>query len=152
MISYAVKSKLGLEAEAVFCEWMNTYNIDYRKATIEEQHKGIDIVAKKTYEVKHQSFPDKLIIEEKSMDDVPGWIYTSEANFLIEVSADRKKYLKIDMKQLRDVFIKIKENYELHNNDGMSQGMFGDIWLSSFYIIPVNQIEQYVKIEEVVII
>ena len=153
MSDYKKKSKLGAEALKCITDWMTEYNIKWRHATPEEQAHEIDIVAKKSYEVKHQTYPDSICLEEISIrmpgkSDVPGWMYTSKADYLINVAPDRKSFLKINMQELKNVYIKIKRNYTLIW-DSTDNGLRGDKWESAHRVIKVGTLEGYVKIIKV---
>ena len=134
----------GELAVQVFRDWLNKNKITYRETSMTEQHKGIDIItAKRRIEVKYQSFEKSICIEETSMPGVQGWIYTSEADTLIEVYKDR--ITAIPMEQLRKVYLKIKKKYDIIKNKKETKGKFGDIWWSTFRVIPYNDLKPYVS-------
>jgi hypothetical protein len=147
-VEFKQNEKLGAEAVAVVSKFLSNNKTKHRPATTSEQYNGIDLVTNtQTYEVKHQTYDDKIVIEEDSMSLKDGWIYTSQAQYLIEVSADRKRIYKIDMQKLRSLYTKIWSNYSKYVNDE-TDGVRGDKWCSTYRVIPLADIKQYIDIKE----
>jgi len=140
--------RLGAEACRYFSDWLTNKSIRYTPATTEQQHQGIDIVTElHTYEVKHQTYDTSIIIEESSMHGAgSGWIYKSQAMYLIEVSPNRDKFFKMDMSELKYFYAKCSHNYKLHNNY-MTNGNRGDNWISTFKCIQLSSIMGFVNID-----
>jgi len=138
---------VGKQAVDAFKKYLTTKKVTYRDASDIEQKAGIDLVINnKTYEIKHQTLDNCLIIEETSINDnQSGWIYTSKADYLIEVSSDRSMITKISMPELRTFYTAIKNNYKLYPNK-CSEGKFMDHWTSWFRIIEVNDLNGYVSV------
>lgn len=124
--------------------YFGLHNIFYREATINEQHNGIDIVTDKgTIEIKHQTYPDSIVVEDSDgLRD--GWIYTSKADYLFEVSDHT--LLSFKMQELRELYGKTKELYTLNHNDE-TKGNRGDIWRGTYRVIPLTQITPYIKVK-----
>jgi len=134
-----------------FCKLLKSKGVNYRNASMEEQYNGIDLVTElRSYEVKHQSFKDKIVIEEDSMKgEGSGWIYTSLADMIVEVGDN--SLLMIDRGQLKAFYIAVKDNYTLLYND-YTKGLRGDEWRSSYRIIPISHFMQYVTCKEIILV
>ena len=151
MRSFDRDEKLGKEAVAAFVQYLDNQGAHYMPATQTQQWQGMDIiVGSETYEVKHQSFENAVVVEESSLTNGTGWIYSSKAKWLLEVSADRKKAWKIDMVQLRKFYDATKKNYEHYQNE-KSDGTRGDQWISSFRVYPLKDFANYVDFTEVIL-
>ena len=144
-----VKGQKAVEAVKMYLMDMDNANISFRDATPEEQKDEIDLVVNdtETCEIKVQSKPNVIAVEETSQDAKPGWIYTSKAKWLLEVSD--KHILKIDMQKLWEYYCATKHLNKLIINKGESDGWFGDKWHSSFRYYPVTEIANYVGITKV---
>lgn len=150
-MKFSTDAKLGEGAVETFTDWLDKHNIRYRPANSTEQIQGIDVVLDGNIncEVKHQSFPKSIVIEESSLKNGgSGWIYTTKSKWLIEVSEDRKTMWNIDVTDLKKFYNDCKENY-LHHQNEKTEGVYGDEWISSFRVIPLADMKQYVKIEEI---
>lgn len=137
----------GEVAVMKFCKFLNNNGFKNKEATMDEQYQGIDVKTDAySYEVKHMSFEDAIVIEENSMNgEGSGWIYTSTSDWLIEVRDD--KFLKISMPSLRNWYLNNKSRYLLRSNKP-TIGLRGDVWTSQFRIVPIIDLKRDLEIKE----
>jgi hypothetical protein len=149
MIDYRQSDKQGQLALQSFKLFLANKKINCIDATRAGQALGYDlVVARKKFEVKSQSYENKIVIEETSMYENDGWINTSTADYLIEVALDGKSFIKLDMAKLKVWYAKNKDCYVLKANE-MTNGERGDKWISKFRIIPLSAIKSEVTMSEV---
>lgn len=137
---------IGLMSVDTYIGYLNSLKIPYKHADELQQQDDIDLVVKgMSVEVKHETFPDRLCIEEVGSQGKPGWIYTSKAQVLISVDDGQEYFYQIDFIKLKDWYNKCKHHYELRNNDA-SIGYSGDTWVSQYRVIPISDISGYVSV------
>ena len=142
---FSSDEKKGLEAVKAFCAYLKSQGINYRLATTQEQYEGKDIITDTaTYEVKYQTIDNSVVVEESSMQRLDGWIYSSQADYLVEVNGNTITI--ITMQELKDWYYKCMVNYKLQYNDE-TKGVRGDIWRSRYRIIPLNDIRAFVSVK-----
>lgn len=128
---YTDDKKLGDEACVKFGHYLYINGVAYTPATPDQQLNGIDVVTDRaTYEVKHQTMPGCIVIEE---DDGlrQGWIYTCKSDYIILVGDGL--FYKINVMNLRKFYEATKQNYRLYTNE-QSKGERGDYWTGSFRV------------------
>jgi len=142
---------LGIQAVALFKKYLDGINKGYVDASVQQQKDGIDLIVEGIeVEIKHQRYEGHIVVEEASIGGRgTGWVYTSKAKYLVEVY-DNKHITKIDMLQLRKWITTGGRNYPLYYND-KTNGNRGDIWQSSFKMIPLKALSGYVAVKEIIL-
>lgn len=143
---FSEDSETGEKSQNLFTDYLDSIMYEWRPATKEEQIAGIDVVSIKNkikYEVKHQTYKNKIVIEES--DGLrEGWIYTSESDRIVWVSEDSRNLISVKTKELRELYGKMKCMYKLHDNK-RTNGVRGDSWQGTFRIIPIKDIKAYIQ-------
>lgn len=135
------------KAVQAFAKLIANYDVPYELATTEQQRIGIDLISRNTkYEIKHMSYSDAIAIEETGECNKPGWIYTSQADKLVEVREEQEFYI-FNFTEVKWFYEKTKHMYELHYNEE-TKGTYEN-WKSSFRIYPLRDFNGYLKFETV---
>ncbi len=145
----------GNKGERLFVEkFLQYFNIECDNVSQNPiyQRKGYDFITSLgNIEVKTRSGKDvdTLCIEEysnRNEDLGPikrGWWYTTEADYIFFVFAERQVMVILKMNdEVRAHYDSIKENYYMYDNDVTQWGKA--TWQSSFRCVPVTEMREYI--------
>jgi hypothetical protein len=147
LILYSDSDKKGKIAENIFTKFLEDKNVKWQRSPL-QQKADYDFKTKYcTYEIKYQSFPDTICLEDMYDIDnnILGWTFVTKAKYLIEVDIANELLSRYNMSELLRLYKLIRKNYDIVIQK--NYGQYGDVWYSSHRKVEINQLKQYLDIK-----